>query len=216
MIFIAPKYGAIFMKQKLFISIIIAAILLIIAITMFRPHNVSVEKRIMMEEIDSLLIDGDIICRLGNRIWSSYFCNLSPVDKRYSHLGIIRRINNKITVIHAEAGSSDGKSMVKETGLQDFLNIAKSIGIYRFNNIRRNDISDEAVKLVNRPFDWNFDSNEEESVYCTELLFIIINHLSFNIDLSTIYLENLNREIIPLDSCYDSRYFSEILYIKRQ
>jgi hypothetical protein len=137
---------------------------------------------------------------------------MSPVDKRFSHLGIIRINENKITVIHAEGRAIEGKDFVNEVELDEFLEIAKAIGIYRINNYDGNIVSSAAMEYIGYPFDWNFDLADENKIYCTELLYVILQKIAPEIELQRILQKELKKEIIPLEACSNSDYFTEILF----
>jgi hypothetical protein len=175
-----------------------------------RQH--SVLRYVQEDEILSSLNDGDIICRLGDRLWSKFFKELSPNDKRFSHLGIVRIRDNIVSVINAEGLAIEGKDYVNEVSLKDFLKTAQSIGIYRVKNIQGEIISDTALEYIGRHFDWKFDMEENNNLYCTELLYVILKKLDTNIELNKIWLKEINKYIIPLDICLQSEYFLEIGY----
>jgi hypothetical protein len=65
--------------------------------------------------------------------------------------------------------------------------------------------------LKGRPFDWNFDLNEDGRIYCTELLYVVLKKTAPEITLRLIKIDALDKMILPLDSCYDSEYFTEII-----
>jgi hypothetical protein len=171
------------------------------------------KKRIYPEDISTYLKDGDIICRLGDRLWSLYFKDISLSDKRFSHLGIIRIRDNKITVINAEGRAIQGKDFVNEVDLDEFLKIAAAIGIYRLNDYDGKLISSAAMEYIGYPFDWNFDLEDKNKLYCTELLYIILKKIAPEIELKRLYQKELKKEIIPLEAYSNSGYFNEILYI---
>jgi hypothetical protein len=166
-------------------------------------------------EIISSLNDGDIICRLGDRPWSLFFREISPIDKRFSHLGIIRIRDNVISVINAEGLAFEGKDYVNEVPLKEFLSIARSIGIYRLINVDGNIVSDRAVEFKGRPFDWQFDMNEDDKLYCSELLYVILKKVSPDITLNVVWLKEIGKNIVPVDICSQSEYFAQIGYWKK-
>jgi len=166
------------------------------------------------DDLKMYLQDGDIICRLGNRLWSRYFKDVSPVDKRFSHLGVIRIFNNVITVINAEGRAVEGKDYVNETSLDEFLSIAKSIGIYRLKNCEGKAVSQAATEYIGYPFDWSFDLHDESKLYCTELLYAIVKKIAPEIQLQTIFQKEINKEIVPLEAVSNSDYFMEIVYLE--
>ena len=63
-------------------------------------------------------------------------------------------------------------------------------------------------------FDWKFDLSEDSYLYCTELLYVILKKIAPEIKLETIFYKEIGKDIIPLESCSNSEYFNEILYIR--
>ena len=168
---------------------------------------------IKTDQIYDIIEDGDIICRLGDRLWSAMFKDFSIEDKRFSHIGIIQIVNDQVNVIHAEGTTKPEKDFVKAEPLADFLKVARSIGIYRLDNIKKNKISDLAMEYINVPFDWQFDMSDESKLYCTELLYVVLKRLMPDLELRTIFVKEIKKDIIPIDSISNSEYFSEILFI---
>jgi len=163
--------------------------------------------------LSSIVQDGDIICRLGDRFWSVYFKDVSPEDKRFSHIGIIRIADGIITVIHAEGDTGHGRDFVNEVPLLDFIKIARAIGIYRINETNGSELSNMALEYIGIPFDWQFDMYDNFKLYCTELLYVLLQRINPELELKTVYVRELKKDIIPLDAISDSEHFSEIYYI---
>jgi len=195
-------------------AVIIPAMFLLIKVP---PHNFKTtpaqKSRITTDDISGYLEDGDVICRLGDRLWSIYFKDISPVDKRFSHLGIIRIIDNKITVINAEGRAIEGKDNVNEVELDAFLESARAIGIYRLDGYDRKAISSTAMEFIGYPFDWSFSMEEENKLYCTKLLYVVLKKIAPEISLKRVFQKELRREVIPVESCSNSEHFKEIKYI---
>jgi len=168
---------------------------------------------IQYKNLSAIVEDGDIILRLGDRIWSQFFRDVSVTDRRFSHMGIIRVVNDEITVVHAEGDIGGGIDFVNEIPLKEFIEVARTIGIYRSNTIDGNLISSLALEYLGVPFDWQFDMTDDSKIYCTELLYIILKRLAPEIKLDTIFVNILQREIIPLEAISNSEYFYEILFI---
>ena len=167
------------------------------------------------DEILSFLNDGDVICRLGDRIWSILFKDLSPNDKRFSHLGIVRIRDNVVSVIHAEGSGNEDKDCAIEVPLKDFLIAAQRIGIYRLRGIEGEQISDTALEYKGYPFDWQFDMEDDNKLYCTELLYVILKKLNPEIKLNLVWIKEIEKYIIPLDVCSQSEYFMEVGYWRK-
>ena len=201
-----------FAKQWALITYVITFMLLAAAFFIFLPRLMP-PKRIYAKDISDYLEDGDIICRLGDRLWSQYFKDISITDKRYSHLGIVKINDNGITVINAEGLAIQGKDFVNETDLDDFLEIAKTIGIYRLKDFDGKIISSAAMEYIGYPFDWYFDLEDDSKIYCTELLYIVLKKIAPEIELSRVYQKEIKKDLIPLEAVSNSDYFAEILHI---
>jgi hypothetical protein len=201
-------------KQRSLIAGVFISLVLLLFCFIKIPQlaHMKPQKQIYATNISGSLKDGDIICRLGDRLWSYYFKDISSVDKRFSHLGIIRINDDKITVIHAEGRAVEGKDFVNEVDLDEFLAIAKAIGIYRIKNHDGKIISSTAMEYLGYPFDWKFDLEDENKIYCTELLYVILKKVVPEIELQRIFQKELKKEIIPLEACSNSGYFIEILF----
>jgi len=192
---------------------VLLIITVILAVIVIQPkRQLQNIQHIKADELLPYLNDGDIICRLSGRIWSLFIRDLSPAEKRFSHLGIVRIRNNAVTVINAE-GLQEGDDIVSEVSLEKFLEPALSAGIFRLHNIDTSLISDTAMEFTGRPFDWKFDMDEDEYIYCTELLYVVLKKLDPSIKLNTVWIKEFGRYILPLDICSQSEYFTEIKYL---
>jgi hypothetical protein len=200
------------MNKKLRIGVFVLMSITIFVIAKRQIRQYSILQYIQEDEILLSLNDGDIICRLGDRIWSKFLKELSPNEKKFSHLGIVRIKENTVTVINAEGLVIEGKDYVNEVPLKDFLKIAQRVGIYRLKTIEGYRISNAALEYKGRPFDWHFDMEEDNNIYCSELLYVILKKLDPQIILDTVWLKNYGKTIIPLDICFQSEYFIEIGY----
>jgi uncharacterized protein YycO len=163
------------------------------------------------DELEPYLENGDIICRLGDRLWSLYFRDVSLDDRRYSHLGIVRKNGKIITVINAEGTRWEGKDYVNETVLQDFINVAKQVGVYRLKGVDGNEIIEKALGFVGIPFDWDFDLENSDKLYCTELLYAVLKDTDTGIQLKTVFQKDRGKKIIPLEAVSNSSDFIEVV-----
>jgi len=194
------------------LAILCVAVIAII-IRQKRQHSFFQNVKYIQEDIILPYIkDGDIICRLGDRIWSMYFKELSPNDKRFSHLGIVRIRNNNVSVINAEGLAIEGKDFVNEVSLSEFLKSAQKVGTYRLKIVEGEVISDAALEYVGVPFDWQFDMEDSSKLYCSELLYVILKKIDLDIALNKTFIKEIGKNIIPLDVCSQSEYFVEIGY----
>jgi hypothetical protein len=201
------------MKKAVLISGVLICILLIGIYNIRTPKSKQSEK-ITTADLVPVLKDGDIICRLGDRIWSLYFKDMSLTDKRFSHLGVIRVRPNQITVINAEGRTVEGKDFVNEVNLDEFLDIARAIGIYRIKGFDGTLISAAAMDYKGYPFDWKFDLSEEGRLYCSELPYVILKRIAPEIHLTTKFQKEIGKDIVPLEAFSNSDYFEVVLYVR--
>jgi uncharacterized protein YycO len=196
-------------QAALFLAGTAAAVALIIAALHF--------KRIILiqDYLDALTSeaqDGDIICRLGDRTWSLYFKGLSKRDKRFSHLGIIHRKDEAIMVINAEGRAWAGKDYVNEVALREFIVPARMIGLYRLDSADGKAIAEQALNMLGKPFDWDFDLDTADKLYCTELLYAVLKETTPEIELETVHA--FRRDIVPLEAVSNSMQFREVLFFE--
>lgn len=202
-------------KHYVLIGIIIFTLMILsifVYIIMPRGSSLVIEKT---DEFFDVIKDGDIICRLGDRLWSDIFSDLSINDKRYSHMGIIHIDNGFVTVINAEGDTGHGRDFVSHVSLVDFLKVARTIGIYRINDIDGCQISQTALEYLGIPFDWQFDMSDDSKLYCTELLYVILKRIQPAIKLDKVYIKELGREIVPLEAISNSESFIEVYFTNR-
>ena len=203
------------LRRKILAGVFTVFCFTIIVISIQHKRQYSIIQDVQFFREDAILPyirDGDIICRLGDKIWSMYFKELSPNDKRFSHLGIIRIRNNTVSVINAEGLANEGKDFVNEISLNDFLKNAQKTGIYRLITVEGEAVSDTALEYIGYPFDWQFDMEDDSKLYCTELLYVILKKLDVNIVLNKVFIKEIGKYIIPLDVCSQSECFIEIGY----
>jgi len=193
--------------RKIAVILLALTASVLVYITMPRGKPVAPEQHSRLFE---LVQDGDIICRLSEMFWSQYFKDVSLTDKRYSHTGIIRIKDGKKSVIHAEGTTELGKDYVKEEPLEDFLKMARAIGIYRLNDVEGSQISNIAYEYIGVPFDWQFDMHNNSELYCTELLYVVLKRAVPELKLNTIYIKD-GKEVIPIDAVSGSGEFREVL-----
>lgn len=206
-------------KKNIYAFLII--IILITAVPVFgikAAHNIQAlaAASVALTENDipcSEIKDGDIICRLGDRFWSNLIKDASVTDKRFSHMGIIRINDGRITIINAEGDTGHGRDFVNEISINEFLEHAVSAGIYRINNIDGKLLSELAVEYLGIPFDWQFDMNDNSKLYCTELLYVICKRLG--LEMESIYVKELRLNAVPLEAISGSDNFSEIYFVSR-
>jgi hypothetical protein len=156
--------------------------------------------------------DGDVILRLGDRLWSRMFMDVSPTDRRYSHLGVARVAGGRATVIHAEGAAAHGVDGVREDALEEFVSVAKAVGVYRARGVDGGLISAAAAECLGVPFDWRFDMDDGSSLYCTELLYVALRRAAPGLELATVGVGSQGKRVIPLEAVSASEHFEEVRY----
>ncbi len=123
--------------------------------------------------------NGFLICRLGNGYFSKYFREYASKEQKYSHIGIISKENDSIYVYHSEASELTGIGYVKKESLNSFLENIQVFDFFKFNfpdSTKANILN--AVKSYHNkktPFDLNFNSLNDDELYCTELIATSVN-----------------------------------------
>lgn len=129
------------------------------------------------ETIDySLFHSGDLIFRRGNGILSQTVLHRDRTSE-FSHVGIIKIINNRPYVIHASPGKPLGtNAIVKLETIDDFLRDASVLAaVYRLNQ-NHVSLGNNASSLAHEysvrkvPFDTQFSLKSLDKFYCTELV----------------------------------------------
>jgi hypothetical protein len=138
------------------------------------------------------------------------FMDVSPTDRRYSHLGVARVAGGRVTVIHAEGATADGADGVREDALEDFVKDATAVGVYRAKGVDGGKISAAAAERLGTPFDWRFDMDDESRLYCTELLYVALRRAAPSLGLATVAVGPQGRRVIPLEAVSASEDFGEV------
>jgi len=163
------------------------------------------------------LQDGDVILRMTDGFWSALFSRYSPTDQRFSHLGIVRVLDDDISVVHSIGSFANRNRGVEEVPLRYFIAVARSLGIFRVRGAEGAAISSAVMRYIGRPFDFDFDLDDDSTIYCTQLLYVALRPISLEHILSTVYVEQIGRHVIPLDAISNSPvYIEEVAFFVRQ
>jgi hypothetical protein len=112
-------------------------------------------------------------------------------------------------VINAEALIWDGNDYVNEFAPRKFIAPARTVGLYRLDNAEGEAIAEEALKMIGKPFDWDFDMNNADKLYCTEL-FVVLKEIAPEIELKPAH--TFRRDVVPLEVVSNSIQFREVLF----
>ncbi len=134
-------------------------------------HNIS----------DSLFRSGDLIFRDGRGVISSAFRLFSLKSPLYSHAGIVHRENGEIYIYHIIGGESNSPGKMKKELLTGFIDPlqANAFAVYRVN-ISPVLIDSFATDYYSKniEFDKKFDLKSNDKMYCTELVYRILQQAS--------------------------------------
>lgn len=123
------------------------------------------------------LVEGDLIFRKGQGLWTRFFINVSQSEKRFSHVGIVVSNECSLCIIHAEANEWNGIGYVHLQNWNQFFSDALESAVFRYDgdeNTRRR-IAHEATKMLHIPFDPLFDMENTNRLYCTEFVRLAVN-----------------------------------------
>lgn len=147
---------------------------------------------------------GDIVLRSGKGFISDVFRNFSLHEKRFSHAGILVVEQDRVSVYHMMGEESNG---VKKESLSDFCNrnTNAAFAVYRYDlsDEQKQGMETEAIKLMafHTQFDEAFDLSSDSKMYCTEMIYKIVQKVSENKDYIPISVLN-NQQYIAPDNLY--------------
>jgi len=162
------------------------------------------------EDEFNFVVNGDLIFRFGEGLWSKYFRDVSVHEKRFSHVGIITIQSNAILIIHASADDFTGIGHVKEVPIFEFIKDHPEIAIYRrvCSSEKQIELKQKARTYIGKKFDARFSLSSTNEVYCTELVRNVFN-TTFNKEvISTSTVKGY--EIVTIDNCYLAPEFIKI------
>jgi len=194
------------LKNRLFVFVILV---------LFSSCNKSTKDNKI--EFDNKKVEnGFLICRLGNGYFSNYFRKYASKEQKYSHIGIISKENDSIYVYHSEASEFTGVGYVKKERLSFFLKEIQIFDFYEFNfpdSTKTNILNSiKGYYERNTPFDLNFNSFNDNELYCTELIATSINNnVSDSIKIIPSLLLN-GKKLYSLDDIYQNKNVRKITF----
>lgn len=148
------------------------------------------------------LKSGDIVFRKGSGLWTKYFIDISSREKRFSHVGIVVSNLSNAIILHADANDFTGIGKVRLEEWDAFFRNASECAIYRYDG----DLSygrlfaEKGLEKLGVPFDWSFNMNSTNSLYCTELVRNVINEV---VQTNLVgHTKAYGRRVIAIDDIY--------------
>lgn len=160
--------------------------------------------------------NGFLICRLGNGYFSNYFRKYASKEQKYSHIGIISKENDSIYVYHSEASEFTGIGYVKKESLNLFIKEIKTFDFFKFklSDSTKTNIMNSVKGYYEKktPFDLNFNSFDDNELYCTELIATSINNsVTDSIKITPSLLLN-GKKLYSLDDIYLNKNVKKITF----
>ena len=122
-----------------------------------------------------ILLSGDIAFRLGRTLQSEAIAAGADQGMRYSHIGIVIKEGEQISIVHIEP-EREGAERVKCESLEVFFATENAVSgaIVRVDSLSDNQraiITKHAIDAVNSPirFDHDYSLSDTTRMYCTEL-----------------------------------------------
>ncbi len=151
-----------------------------------------------------------LVCRLGTGFFSGYFRRYASKEQRFSHIGILSFEQGALYVYHSEASELTGIGSVRRDLLTDFLEGIQHYDYYAFDY--SDSVKAQILDTVKRyyaqhtPFDLDFNSADDKSLYCTELIAVSVNKVVCDTLKIQPTLSLNGRKVFALDDIYFDRH----------
>ncbi|PRN00290.1 hypothetical protein CJ668_07180 [Arcobacter cryaerophilus gv. pseudocryaerophilus] len=196
-------------KNKLFLSLIVASLLIYLASNLFEKK---ISKKENLQSFDlNIIKSGDIIFRKERNFLSDMFSN---IDKsKYSHIAIALKVGENLKIYHIESNSE--KDDLKIDTFEKFIKFASKIAVYRYNK----EIDSEKIIQILEEYEKNkieFDIDfelENDKLYCTELINDIYLKL-FNENIYSYLYQFYGKQGITINGILKNKNLQEILEIR--
>lgn len=169
-------------RQLITSASFIGVLALIVIVCIFqRVHFYSqqVAHSLINESDEQRIKNGDLIFRRGWGVNSELVSSINR-STNYSHVGLVWKRADKIYVIHAIPDENGIKNGVVVEPLEVFASVknASKVSVSRTseNPDMLKNIVNYALTFKGLPFDSDFDISQQDSLYCTELIWFSFKH----------------------------------------
>lgn len=115
---------------------------------------------------------GDVVLRGGSGLWSGVFARLNRHDTRFSHAGVVVRVDDSWHVVHVLADDLGRNGRVQREPWADYAR-APRLAVLRVDDAAAGArMARAAADMLAQGagFDFDFDLTDAQRVYCTELV----------------------------------------------
>jgi hypothetical protein len=126
---------------------------------------------------ESILQDGDLVLRHAKGFVSDAILPFSTNDPKYSHSGVVKKIDGKTYVLHASGGEENVSNTMKRDSIALYCHPA---AIFKFGVYRLDLDSAQRAQFVlqmerfyreGMEFDFDFDMKTDDKMYCSEMIY---------------------------------------------
>ena len=154
--------------------------LVVCAVCFFFGAFILLEEPPIKETVQtSSMEDYDIILIAGRSFRSRIIRFFGGGVDEWSHVGVLRKENNQVFLLHATPDTRDGNAIQYEP-----LNtLIERNAVSNFRIIRLTGLTPaqwdivrykfEEIKMEKRPFDYTFNMQDQSRIYCSELVLIV-------------------------------------------
>ncbi len=178
-------------------------LILALALSSCGTHGHQKPQRIPVAEESANAV---LVCRLGTGFFSGYFRQYASKEQRFSHIGILSFEQGALYVYHSEASELTGVGSVKCDLLTNFLEGIQHYDYYAFDYA--DSVKAQILDTVKRyyaqhtPFDLDFNSADDKSLYCTELIAASVNKVVCDTLKIQPTLDINGKKVFALDDIY--------------
>lgn len=184
--------------------------------------NGCVEKKTVLKPINSLedyeldlIKNGDVILKNGYGNLSKTIVSLLDEKISISHCGILYLENDSVFVIHSIAKEYSDLDGVQKISLSSFLNDTKPNSLFvlrlkKDENVRKK-VLEKAIEYKNNktPFDYQFNSDDDTKIYCSELIY---QSILKSTGMTVMIEKNIqSKKILTFNSLLDTANFEIII-----
>ena len=143
-----------------------------------KQETIVINNNTIIADVKKNVENGDLILRMGNDIMSEILRDISPKERKYSHVGLIKIVDGVPMVynINPESKKLLRDDTIRLENLDSFITPTKNIAVavyrFSFDNTLKNAILDTVLNYQHNKtrFDMQFNFADDSAQYCSELI----------------------------------------------